>query len=166
MIDWTDKIEERERRYEAFLKERGFLKDKNAVVKAIHEEEFGGDIVCVSSQQELISQLNVQQRIMLLVMGVTAAVLLALIVVMIKNLMSSINRLVRTMKEAEKGSLSVRSRIDPSTPTEIQIVEAQFNHMMDELEVSVQKEKDAIDSQRRAEIAALEYIGYDQLDCH
>lgn len=156
VIDWTDKIEERERRYEAFLKERGFLKDKNAVVKAIHEEEFGGDIVCVSSQQELISQLNVQQRIMLLVMGVTAAVLLALIVVMIKNLMNSINRLVRTMKEAEKGSLSVRSRIDPSTPTEIQIVEAQFNHMMDELEVSVQKEKDAIDSQRRAEIAALE----------
>ncbi len=60
------------------------------------------------------------------------------------------------MQEAEKGSLSVRSGIDPSTPTEIQIVETQFNHMMDELEMSVQKEKEAIDSQRRAEIAALE----------
>lgn len=156
VIDWTEDIEEREKRYGEYLKEQGLLEDKNAVVKAIREEGFGGDIVCVSSQKMLISRLNAQQRILLFVMGVTAAVLLLLIFIMTKNLMRSINRLVRTMKEAEKGSLSVRSEIHPSTPTEIQIVEAQFNHMMDELETSVQKEKEAIDSQRRAEIAALE----------
>lgn len=156
VIDWTEDIEERERRYAQYLNQNGLLQDKNAVVEAVSEERFGGDIVCVSSQEGLIARLNVQQRIMLLVMGVTAAILLTLIFVMTKNLMSSINRLVHTMKEAEKGSLSVRSKIDPSTPTEIQIVETQFNHMMDELETSVQKEKDAIDSQRKAEIAALE----------
>ena len=156
VIDWTDDIEERTHRYEQYLREQGLAGGRNVAVEVVSEDKFGGDIICVSSQEGLIAQLNVQQRIMLIFMGVTAAVLLTLIYIMTKNLMSSINRLVRTMQEAEKGSLSVRSGIDPSTPTEIQIVETQFNHMMDELEMSVQKEKEAIDSQRRAEIAALE----------
>lgn len=156
VIDWTEDISEREKRYQEYLQQHDLLQDKNAVVKAIQEEKFGGDIVCVSGQKELIAQLNVQQRIMIFVLVLTGAVLLFLITVMTRDLMSSINRLVRTMKEAEKGSLSVRSEVSPSTPTEIQIVEKQFNHMMDELELSVQKEKEAIDSKRRAEIAALE----------
>lgn len=156
VIDWTEEIGERERRYEEYLRTQDLFQDRNAVVKAVYEDKFGGDIVCVSGQKELIAQLNVQQRIMFLVLGVTAAVLLLLIYIMTRNLMGSINRLVRTMKEAEKGSLSVRSVIEKETPTEIRIIETQFNHMMDELEQSVQKEKEAIDSQRRAEIAALE----------
>lgn len=106
-------------------------------------KRLGWILVQVSNQEELHTRLDNQQRIMLLVLGVTALVLLLLIITMTRNLMGSINRLVGTMKAAQGGRLSVRTTIDPQTPTEIQIIENQFNQMMGELERAAVKEKEA-----------------------
>lgn len=156
VIEWSDNIEERKQAYQRFLEESRLSNFEQGTVEVIYDDKFGVDIVNVSSQQELISRLNTQQRIMMLVSGLTVFLLLVLIFTMTKNLMGSINRLVKTMKMAEAGKLSVRTEIDKKTPMEIQIIENQFNQMMDELESSLQKEKMANEWQRKAEIAALE----------
>lgn len=156
VIDWSDNIEERKKGYEKFLKEKGMVKNGNAIVEVVFDEEFSCDIISVSNQVDLMARLNTQQRIMLAVFVLTAVVLLILIRIMIREFMSSINGLVKVMKDAEKGKLHVRSEIDKKTPMEIRIIENQFNHMLDELEISLKNEKEAIDLQRKAEIAALE----------
>lgn len=156
VIDWSDDIEKRKSQYWEFLEKNGLTEFKSGTVEVIYNENFGADIVSVSSQKELLSRLGTQQRILLLVLSVTVSLLLILIFTMTRNLMSSVNRLARTMKMAEGGRLSIRTAIDKRTPTEIQIVERQFNHMMDELEQSAKKEKEANERQHRAEIAALE----------
>ncbi len=156
VMEWSDDIEKRKQSHWKFLKENNLIGVNSETIEIVYDEEFGADIVNVSSQQELIKRLNAQQRILLFVLGVTVFILLILIVTMTRNLMSSINRLVRTMKIAEEGKLSVRAVVDRNTPTEIRIIETQFNHMMDELESSIKKEKEAYERQRNAEIAALE----------
>lgn len=156
VIEWTDDIEERKERYWEFLEKNGLTEFQSGTVEVIYNENFEADIISVSSQKELLARLGNQQRILLLVLGVTVLLLLILIYTMTKNLMSSVNRLVKTMKMAEGGRLSIRTVVDKKTPMEIQIVERQFNHMMDELEQSAKKEKEANDRQHRAEIAALE----------
>ncbi len=156
VIEWSDDIEERKQAYWDFLEHNGLTEFSSGMVEVIFDEKFGADIVNVSSQKNLIERLNAQQRIMLFVMGLTVLVLFILIAKMTRKLMSSINHLVKTMKIAEQGQLSVRTVIDKKTPTEIRIIETQFNQMMDKLEHSIEKEKEANERQRRAEIAALE----------
>jgi len=156
VTEWSENIEERKTAYEKFLKDSGMADIQFGAVEVIFDEAFGADIVKVSSQKELAGRINGQQRLMLSVLGLTAVVLLLLIITMTRNLMSSINRLLKVMKLAEGGSLSVRTVAGKKSPMEIRIIETQFNHMMDELEQSVEKERAATQRQRRAEIAALE----------
>jgi two-component system sensor histidine kinase YesM len=156
IISWSEDMQERKSRYESFLRETKGSQSWQAAIDLVYDDEFGVDIVQVSDQKELQTRLDNQQRIMLLVLGITALILLLLIITMTRNLMGSINRLVGTMKAAQGGRLSVRTIIDRRTPTEIQIIENQFNQMMDELEQAAVKEKEAGEKQRRAEIAALE----------
>ncbi len=156
IINWSGDTQERKAQYEEFLQKNKGDRFRQAAVNLRYDEAFGVDIVQVSNQEELHTRLDNQQRIMLLVLGVTALVLLLLIITMTRNLMGSINRLVGTMKAAQGGRLSVRTTIDPQTPTEIQIIENQFNQMMGELERAAVKEKEAGEKQRKAEIAALE----------
>lgn len=156
VIVWSEDIEERKQAYRTFLEDSGRIESHTATVEAIFDEKIGADIVNVSSQKELMERLNIQQRTILAVLGVTVLLLFVLIAAMTRNLMSSINRLVNTMKIAEEGKLSVRTVTDEKTPIEIKMIETQFNRMMDKLERSAENEKKANERQRKAEIAALE----------
>lgn len=156
VIEWSEDLEERKEQYWEFLEKNGLTEFKSGTVEVIYNENFEADIVSVSSQKELLQRLETQQKILLLLIGFTLLILLILIFTITRNLMSSVKRLVGTMKMAEEGKLSIRTVIDRKTPTEIQIVEKQFNHMMDELEQSVKKEKEANERRHKAEIAALE----------
>ncbi len=123
------------------FKRKRFIGHSVRTVDVVYDQEFEADIVHVSNQDELLKRLNAQQKIMLIMLGMTTLVVLCLIVTLTRNLMGSINRLVETMKIAGKGKLSVRAVWDDKTPTEIRTIETQFNIMLDKLERSVEKEK-------------------------
>lgn len=156
IIPWSDSVEERRQAYQRYLKENDLLDIQSGTVDVVYDQEFEADIVHVSNQDELLKRLNAQQKIMLIMLGMTTLVVLCLIVTLTRNLMGSINRLVETMKIAGKGKLSVRAVWDDKTPTEIRTIETQFNIMLDKLERSVEKEKEANEKQKNAEIMALE----------
>ena len=156
VIPWSDSVEERRQAYQRYLKENDLLDIQSGTVDVVYDQEFEADIVHVSNQDELLKRLNAQQKIMLIMLGMTTLVVLCLIVTLTRNLMGSINRLVETMKIAGKGKLSVRAVWDDKTPTEIRTIETQFNIMLDKLERSVEKEKEANEKQKNAEIMALE----------
>ena len=143
VIPWSDSVEERRQAYQRYLKENDLLDIQSGTVDVVYDQEFEADIVHVSNQDELLKRLNAQQKIMLIMLGMTTLVVLCLIVTLTRNLMGSINRLVETMKIAGKGKLSVRAVWDDKTPTEIRTIETQFNIMLDKLERSVEKEKEA-----------------------
>lgn len=156
VISWSLSVEERRESYQQFLKENDLFRIRSGMVDVVYDEDFGVDIVHVSNQNELMDRLETQQQIMLGFLGVTALILFCLIVTLTRELMSSINQLVGTMQIAGRGELSVRAVVNQKTPTEIRMIETQFNAMMDKLEYSIKKEKEASEKQRNAEIAALE----------
>lgn len=156
VIQWSDNIDERKRAYQQFLKDSKLLNGQFTTVDVVYDEEFGADIINVSNQNELMNRLNVQQRIMLTVLGITTLVLATLIATLTRNLMKSINSLVETMKIAGGGELSVRAASGYKGPSEIRTIEDQLNLMLNRLECSIEKEKEANDKRRDAEITALE----------
>jgi len=156
VIDWSDDMEERKAAYGQFWEEHGRAEFGKYMIQVAYNEEFGVDIVCISSQKALIERLDAQQKAILLVMVITLLAIIVLVVMLTGNLMKSINRVVKIMQIAETGNLAVRAEEYKDTPTEIRIIEKQFNHMMGELESSIEKEKEANIRQRNAEIAALE----------
>lgn len=156
VIEWSGDIDERRDRYREYMNAYAPVSFRNGEINVVYSDKFGADIVNVSSQADVVRSMNFQRGIILLVLGITVVVLFVLISTMTKNLMSSINRLVATMKRAEEGRLSVRMEVDEQTPTEILSIGKQFNHMMNELERSTEKEKQANERRRKAEISALE----------
>ena len=156
VIEWSSDIDVRRQRYREYINEYAPSSFRNGEISVVYSDQFGADMVNVSGQADVVRSMNFQRSIILFVLGITVVVLFILISTMTKNLMSSINRLVATMKRAEEGKLSVRMEMDDQTPTEILSIGKQFNHMMNELECSTEKEKQANERRRKAEISALE----------
>lgn len=154
IITWTDDINDRRKAYIDYLLENHFI-EKTAFVDVAYDESFGVDIINVSNQKLLFDKLKSQQQMMMFVLCLVTAILIGVIVTLTKNLMSSINSLVEVMKIAEEGTLSIRAA-DKKSPTEIRIIETQFNTMMEKLEYSLVREKEAVERQKDAEIKALE----------
>lgn len=160
MIDWSDDSEERKWSYTRFVSEQ--IKDRKLdeqpffAVNTVFDEKFGCDIVSISNQNEVISRLQAQQRIMITVILISVLVLAVLIAALLKNLMGSIRPLIQTMQAAGKGDLSARTAENPRTPAELRIIETQFNRMLEKLQTAIEREKEAGLKQKDAEIEALE----------
>ncbi len=67
----------------------------------------------------------------------------------VTRMTGSIKRVVETMRKAGKGNLTIRVMSDRTRPTEIEVIAEEFNSMMDKL-------KKSVETQKNAEIAALE----------
>lgn len=126
------------------------LSDKgNIEICSLEDEETGWRIVCASDQEELLSSLNQQQR---LVISVTLFFLLAVLFVMIwqvNQMTGSIRKVVEAMRKAGKGDLTVHAGPDRTRTAEIEIIAREFNTTMDKLKQSTERQKNA-------EITALE----------
>ena len=156
IIKWSENLKERKKAYGEFINNSKIIDTKAYTIDVVYDESFQADIVHVAIQEDLISKMNEQQKIMILLLGVITLVLATMIYTVTRNLMSSINHLVDTMKVAGHGKLSVRAIENPKSPTEIQILETNFNSMLDKLESSIKNEKEASMKQKNAEIKALE----------
>ena len=156
VIEWSDDPEVRKERYMKFIESQDIFDGEFFTVNAVYNEKFQCDIVNVSNQNTVINRLQAQQRIMILVMTVSLIALIVINVFLIRTLTGSLLNLVGIMKRAGKGEMSARAQIYDSMPVEVETIASQFNKMLDRVEESISKERDANDKQREAEIAALE----------
>ena len=148
---FSNKAEEKER--ETAIKElarRTGLSEKGEIdVYILSDEKSGWEIVCVSDQEELLSSLNKQQRLLI---SMTLFFLLAVLFIMIwqvNQMTGSIQKVVCAMRKAGRGDLTVHVGPDRTRTAEIETIAEEFNMTMDKLKWSTERQKNA-------EITALE----------
>ncbi len=156
IIEWSDNIEERKERYLAYWEAIPKYEHSNISVDVVFDEKTNWDIVRVFNNDTVMKKLSGQQSFILFGITVAFFIMVLLIIMLSNNLMHSINKLVHIIKRVGKGELSARVEDDEKIPTEIRMVGNQFNVTLDKLQESMKKEKEAHESQKNAEIAALE----------
>jgi len=156
IISWSDEISIRQKEYENFVGKQNIFTGAYHSVYVIHNDKYNWDIVNVSSQKEVIQRLQSQQKIMVIILGMSVTILIGLIMLLIKSLTGSLQNMVGAMKQAGKGDLEVRVGITSKMPAEVAFIAEQFNGMLQKLNKSMEKEREATMKQRDAEITALE----------
>lgn len=156
IIEWSDDIEIRKQRYLEYWKTVPEYKYSKISVDVVFDEKTNWDIVRVFNKDTVMKKLSGQQSFILIGISFAFIIMVALSIMLSNNLMYSINKLVQIIKRVGKGELSARAEDDAKIPTEIRMIGSQFNSTLDKLVESMEKEKEAHDSQKNAEIAALE----------
>lgn len=156
IIDWSDDVQERQAAYGEFIAERNVFSGEYSSVIVVHDDKLNWDVVNVTNQNEVITRLKGQQKVMIVALGLSLGALVILIVVLIRSLSGSLHNLAAVMKQAGKGNLAARVTIDKKMPAEVETIANKFNTMLGELADSIDKEKEATKRQKDAEIAALE----------
>ncbi|MDF2941877.1 MAG: yehU 12 [Herbinix sp.] len=142
--------------YIQMAKDSGLLTGEYLKVYSTYDEELKWHFINVSDQSRIIDQMMNQQKGAILLIVISVFALIIIIIFITNHMTGSIGQIVRAMKVAEKGELSVRVQIDEKMPIEIEIIADQFNHMVTKLNDSIEKEKTATVKQKNAEISALE----------
>lgn len=138
------------------VKDSGLLSGEYLKVYSSYDEDLRWYVVNVSDQSGVIAQVENQQKITVIVLALSVAMLILIIIFITNRLTGSIGKIVKAMKAAQQGKLSVRVQADEQMPMEIEIIANQFNSMLEELNDSIENEKKATLKQKNAEIAALE----------
>lgn len=154
MIDSNGK--DREEAYRQFIEEQRPFEGNAVSIHSIHDNKMDWEIVNVSNQNETLSRLKNQQKLMFSIMGISVLVLILVIGLLIRNLTASIRGVVKSMKSAESGEIGARVVINSKMPSEIETIANQYNATMDRLTDSIAKEKQLDEQKREAEITALE----------
>lgn len=154
---WKPGEEDNRAACEGFLQGQGVSADDGLLaINVIHDEKLGWNIVNVSNQGLVLGRLQGQQKLMILVLTVSLVMLTVVIFVLTRSLTGALEEMVRVMRAAGKGTLTARVDIDRKMPEEVETIAVQFNHMLEKLGKSMEKEKEANLRQKNAEIAALE----------
>ena len=114
------------------------------------------DIVNVSNQKMIMRKLNTQQKIIILVSFLSLVIVIGLTFLLSNQLSYSIKSVVTTMNVAGSGNFDTRVKIDNKMPREVELIAIKFNDMLGKLGEAREKEKEAGEKQRAAEIKALE----------
>lgn len=156
IIERTIEENEKNEQYLKFIKERKLFSGEHITVNSIYDEKFGYDIVHVSNQNTMMSSLSNQKNVMMLILAVSMILLIALILILTHSLTASLQMLVGKMKRAEKGELTVRVDMEARMLPEVETIANQFNRMLGEVSLSMEREKAALEKQKNAEIETLE----------
>lgn len=156
ILDWTEEEKSRREAYREFLETHEGRETGNLSIYTVYDDKFQWEIVRVSDQNTVVERLKAQQRLIVVVLILSLAALTAVILLLTQSLTGSLRRLVSVMERAGTGELSARMKVDGRTPREVEVISQQFNRMLERLGDSMEKEKNAIERQKSAEIAALE----------
>lgn len=141
--------EEKRNAYRQAARATGFFGSRELSVYSVYDEKTGWEVVRVTDQDELVSGLHAQQRMLGFIILLSLLVVLLIMVSQVTRMTGAIKRVVETMRKAGRGDLMVHVAPDETRPTEIEIIAEEFNSMMDKLKQSIEKQKNA-------EITALE----------
>jgi len=156
VTDGTLPLEQRKNDYLDFILREELFEKEYLTVNVYRHEGLQWDIVNVSSQQYAMAKLSKQTEVAVIVSIISLSVAIALTVFLSRQLSNSIRKVVASMQIASSGNLDVRVKIDKPMPVEIETIASQFNDMLGKLEYALQKEKEAVQRQKQAEIKALE----------
>lgn len=119
-------------------------------------EKMQWEIVSAADQSVFMMEIYSKMRIIAGVCLLLLFVTLFLVWKQGRQLMESVNIVVKAMKSVGAGNLETRVPIPEQMPREIETVALQFNDTLEKLVNAQKKEKEATDRQRKAEIRALE----------
>lgn len=156
VIEWVEDSGQRNQQYIEFIKKQNIVEGENISVNSIYKEEFGCDIINVSNQSEMMNLLSRQKNITMMFAAASMLLLIIIIITLTHSLTASLQMLVKTMKRAGGGELSVRVGLNDKMLPEVETISAQFDQMLDKVELSMEREKEAVEKQKNAEIEALE----------
>lgn len=148
--------EERENSVIQLVKDSSILPGEGISIRNTFDQEHGWYYYSVSDQSRTITQLKQQQNWTITVMVISILGINLIVYILSGHLTTSIRMIVKAMKKAEDGEMSVQVEIDKNMPLEIETIAEQFNRMIKELKSSMEKEKRAVEKQKNAEILALE----------
>lgn len=131
-------------------------KDSYIGVTELYDENTDWTIAHIHDQSQLYNAMAIQQRLLIIVSIITIIALIIVILVVTKKLTSSIIKVVKAMKSAEKGELSVQIDVDKNMPQEISIIAKRFNKMMTNINELIQQVTNVTIKQKESEIKALE----------
>ena len=156
VVDPDLPVEARREAYLDFITNESLI-DKEYIATYIYEdEELSWDIVNVSNQKIILSKLDTQQKIVIMVGFLSLVIVVGLTFLMSNQLSNSVKSVVETMNVASSGNFEARVKIDEKMPLEVELIATQFNDMLGKLGEAREKEKQAGERQRMAEIKALE----------
>lgn len=135
--------------YQQIAMQTGLLGETELSIYSVHDEETGWEIIRATNQEELIRALRQQQQMMAFIIVLALCAVMLVMFSQVTRMTGSIKRVVETMRKAGKGNLTIRVMSDKTRPTEIEVIAEEFNSMMDKL-------KKSVETQKNAEIAALE----------
>ncbi len=147
---------ERVEKYEEYARKSSLLDMKYTSVYAYHDEKLNWDIVNITDQSVFMKELKGKAYVIAAIGVILLMTTLILVWKLSGQLVKSVNRVVAFMKKTEAGNLSIRVPLNEKMPIEIETVALQFNGTLKKLEYALQKEKEAGEKQRKAEIKALE----------
>lgn len=142
--------------YTDFVKSAGTLKEENLFSEVKNDKKLGWDIVNVSLANKYDAEISqIQQMVISMAIG-SAVLVIIIVLITTRYLMSHVDRIARKMNLIENGDMSVRIETTSRMPTELATIADHLNNMLDQLEISMEKEKMLIEREKVAEIAALE----------
>lgn len=140
---------EKRNAYRQAAAETGLLGETALSIYSVHDEETGWDIIRATNQEELIQALRQQQQLSGFIIVLSLCAVVVIMLGQVSRMTGSIRRVVETMRRAGRGDLTIRVAADQTRPTEIEVIAEEFNAMMDKM-------KKSVETQKNAEIAALE----------
>ncbi|NLI22067.1 MAG: sensor histidine kinase [Clostridiales bacterium] len=118
--------------------------------------DYGWRILRVLSQSLIRSRIFGQQSWFILALVLISAALAAAVFVFTSRMNRSVQTIVRAMDAAGRGELDTRLSLPASAPDEMCLIATDFNWMLEQLGAMIDEVRRANDSQRQAELAAVE----------
>ncbi len=140
--------------YEGFLSQE--LGMSNFDTMEYYDEPLGWNIVCAKDRTELVTALNTQLILIIVVEGLVFLTIAAITMRLSNRLSNSVDKVVRGMQSAKISDSHAKVEIDDAMPLEIETIALGFNEMIERLEKANASERSALVKQKEAQIAALE----------
>lgn len=138
------------------LKNSNVIPSENLSISKSFDEELGWYFYTASDRGSVLIQLQQQRKWTVTVMVLSVIGIILIVYILSGKLTASIREIVRAMKRAENGEMSARVEVVQQFPLEMELIANQFNRMIEELQLSIDKERKAVEKQKNAEIQVLE----------
>ena len=148
--------EEKKSSFISFVGDLLQINKKYISVYSYLNEELQWELVSAVNQSVYMKEIKHNAYIIVLVGLLLLFVTIFLLWELSRQLINSINTVVSSMRVAGAGDLSTRIEISEKMSLEIENIALQFNETLGKLVCALEKEKEATDKQRKAEIRALE----------
>ncbi len=151
----TASVKGKDDKYAAAAREISYFDTNSIITNTLTSEKNGWIIVNAVDQSYLFSKVYMTQRLTITFGLLVLLFSIIVIFYVTRNFSGSIGKILKAMKSAQEGELSVRVELDDDGD-EMSAIATRFNKMIFQINKLVEEVKDATFKQKEAEIRALE----------